>query len=492
MHSPRTEQTQVVRVAAPLLALLLVSCGGGSTTPEPSTPGASSEASSAKSSPGPVAETTSQTRSECDATCEQLISKATLALDRARALKGADQARAALAKKAGHGFEQAWRACLLRVPDGTDRSCKGGPEVVANLVQAWEMTDDVAGRVFARLVALDPRWRTADPPVDESEARQSLDDLAKAGEQLAKSNAQAEGAAPALEAAVYAHLARNRADAANRAAVAYRRLFGHEHAENATLMAVAIAEHYNDARQGQAALGSLPRVAAPKNASAPRLQVLWGGARARGLLGQGNLVGAASEAQHVVEIWHQVQAPREAVGAAAPFPMLGRERVVSAVGAAHHVIAEKHARAVAKLSPPRYHGPATHEGVNAFLQGPVAKWAQQKQASIAEVTRAYAAIAEIPPVPPGRWIVTGHTRVGELNADLADQLLSLTLPGTLAQDDAERQAFERTLRASGTPVVAASRSAFESCVKLSEQYHLTDGEREYCQERLNGLPPADD
>jgi len=489
MHNARTSRVQAVRASAALLTALCTGCGGGATAPEPSTPRTAAADSPSEASTEPV-ETTPASRSECDATCEQAISRATLALDRARALKGADQARAALAEKAGQGFEQAWRVCLLRVPDGTDRSCEGGPDVVAHLLESWEMTQNVAGRVFAQLVALDPRWRSAEAPVNEDAAKRTLAELAAAGEQLAKEDAKAQGAAEALEAAVYAHLASKRPDAANRAAVTYRRLFGSEHADRATLMAVAIAEHYNDARQSQAALGSLPRVAAPGKASAPRLQVLWGGARARALLGQGNLVSARSEAERVVEVWQQVATPREAVGPAAPWPMLGRERVVAAVGAAHHVLAEKHAQDVAKLSPPRYQGPATHEGVNAYLQGPVAKWAQQKQASIAEATRAYATTAQIQPVPPGHWIVAGYTRVGELNADFADQMTSLSLPGPLAQDDAERQAFERALLASASPVVAASRAAFESCVKLSEQYHLTDGEREYCRERLQGLPPA--
>jgi NTP pyrophosphatase (non-canonical NTP hydrolase) len=238
-------------------------------------------------------------------------------------------------------------------------------------------------------------------------------------------------------------------------------------------------------------MGSLPRAAAPAASSAARLRVLWGAARARGLLGQGNAVGAQREAASVVEIWKNVKNPGNAVGPVAPLPMLGRERVVDAVGAATFVLAEQHARQASALRPPRYLGPPTHAGVNDFVQNKVATWARSKQEKIAAAIQGYAKTAKIVPVPPGRWIVLGHTRVGELNAELADEILGLSLPAQLAKDDGEREAFERAMRGSAAPAVGAARAAFESCVRLSEQYRLAAGEHQYCRERLNGLPPAE-
>jgi hypothetical protein len=168
--------------------------------------------------------------------------------------------------------------------------------------------------------------------------------------------------------------------------------------------------------------------------------------------------------------------------------MLGREDVVAAVGAAHHVLAEEHASSANRLRPPHYTGPATHEGVEAFLKTRVAKWAKEKQEAIAAATAEFVEVSKVEPVAPPRWVVAAHTRVGELNAELADQMMSLSLPDALAESEAERTAFEKALRESSEPVLAAARTAFENCVQLSERYHLSDGEREYCQERLNGLP----
>ncbi len=478
-----------VRALAPLIAMVAASCGGPTTSSSPPRSGPPQENAegnepTATTNTTPAAEATAAT---CDSSCEKLIANARLTLDRATALRGADQARSALGEKAGKAFERAWRVCLLRVPDGGDRSCRGGPEVVTHLVRSWEMTTNVSGHVLALLVALDPRWRDADGTSTEDELKRSLGELAATGERLAKEEPRSDTAPTALAAAVHAHLAYGQQAAAERAANTYQRAFGRDHRETATLLAVALAEQHLDGDRHRAALDALNRGLAPVATTPPRVQVLWGSARARAQLGLGDAASAVREAQRVVDAWAQVTSPTEAVGGIAPWPMLGRERVVGAVGAAHHVLAEQHARGAAALTAPRYSGPPTHEGVSAFLQQQVAKWAQARQVHIAAATRAFGAVGAIRPVPPERWVVLSHARVGEMNAELAHAMTQIELPATFAGDTAIREAFERTLRTSVVPIVATARESFDHCVQLSEQYRLT-ALRERCQQRTGELP----
>jgi len=489
MHSSRARVAQALPLIAPLAIALGAGCGKGGVTPAPATVDRpSTTRPELEAAAEPATALTDEPEPQCDRTCAELISKAQLAFERAAALRGADSARASLARKAERGFERAWRVCLLRVPDGHDLSCEGGREVVERMVAASMMTKDVSGQVFAQLVALDPRWRRLDSPLAESAVKEQLAQLASEGERRGREDAEAEGAAAALEASAYAYLAVNRPDAANRVAAAFRRGFGRDHATEATLMAVAIAEHYVDARQGKQALGSLPQTVAPGASSPPRLRVLWHAVRSRAQLEAGNAFAAEREAKTATGIWTNVKTPVDEVGPAAPWPMLGRERVVEAVGAATYVLAEKPALEATALRPPRYSGPPTHAGMSDFMQTKVAAWARKKLELIRVATHAYAAAADIRPVPPGRWMVAGTTRVGELNAELADQMTSLALPPPLANDETEQRSFDRAMLASVAPVVAASRAAFERCVEFSEKYRLSNGEREYCHERLNGLP----
>lgn len=475
------------RVQAQLLLCALVSAcrpADGSRPPLATPPPPSEPAPTAAPAVAPAAVST------CTETCRSAIADAQLALDRARALEGAEGARAGLATEAGRGFEQAWRLCQLEPPDGADRSCEGASTVVSSLLEAEGMTANLARQIFAHLVALDARWRQPDATADAANVNVALDRLATSAEDAARTPQATGGADPALalDAAVYARLALGAPDAANRDAALFRQRFAAQHPDLAPLAAASIANHYSRKHQGALAVASLPRSAAPTPSAPVRVQVMWLGARAHALLEAGNPIPAAREAEQAVTLWKSVQAPADEVGGMAPWPMAGRERVVDAVGAATFVLAERHALAASARKAPRYRGPATHAGVNDFLTHEVAAWALKQQEDIALATRGYQEISSIRPVGPARWIVAGHLRVGELNADLADQLTSIALPPPLAEDDAEREAFARATMTAASPVLTAARTAFQGCIDLAERSRLDDDAGTYCRGRLNGLP----
>ena len=90
--------------------------------------------------------------------------------------------------------------------------------------------------------------------------------------------------------------------------------------------------------------------------------------------------------------------------------MLGRERVVGAVGAAQFLLAEKSRLKAEKVAPPKYSGPKSSDGVERFIQSKVARWAQKRQQAVMTAAAAYDRVLAIRPVPPPRWVVAASAR----------------------------------------------------------------------------------
>jgi len=223
-----------------------VACGG--STPEPDTAStasgseisaddadtdASFEAPHEAAGPG-------KSRGECDATCAKLIDDATLALERAEALEGAERARPAMALRAGQGFLRAWGACYLKQPDGSDLACKGGSSVVSNMARAFELSGHDDKTIYAHLVALDGRW--GDAAGQDSSA--ALRAAAERAEATAKQQSKMKQAPSLLEHAIYARLALQDPDQASQKLALFRRRYAGTHGDAAVILGAAVARYH--------------------------------------------------------------------------------------------------------------------------------------------------------------------------------------------------------------------------------------------------------
>ena len=142
--------------------------------------------------------------------------------------------------------------------------------------------------------------------------------------------------------------------------------------------------------------------------------------------------------------------------------MLGRTRVVDAVGAAHFHLGEQKRQQAAALKVPRYAGPQTVDGVDAYINSTLADWARKRQQIASDAQSAYQQVIAIRPVPPPRWVVAALARTGELWQSFAEDFVAAKLPDRLARDADTLAAFERALKRSAEPAHKAAQRSFIS------------------------------
>jgi hypothetical protein len=421
---------------------------------------------------------------QCYEKCQQYINAAAKLLAQAGALKGAEQAQLALYSRATDAYIRAWRGCDLVLPDGEDLGCESARDVVPGMVQAMAGTNRPEWLVFAYLVALDDRWRD-DSSELAARAPVELRDAAEAAAKEAQRNPKGEHAIEASAAAVYAELALEEVTQASRHAAEHARAFARSAPDSVSLVAAAVAAYYNDREQWSEALTALSGPTNPAPAKHPATKILWHSERGRALAGLGRKPAAAQAFGAALQAWRPPDPndPSKVVGRQQPAPMLGRERVMDAVGAAYFYLGEQKREQAAGLAPPRYQGPQTPEGVERFIQGPLARWAQQRQKLVAAANASYRHVYELRPVPPPRWVVAAQAQTGAMWDRFAQDMVSLKLPPKLAGDTETREAFERALQGSAKPAKDAALKAYETCRKLAKQYKL---DSEYSARCLSG------
>ena len=413
----------------------------------------------------------------CDASCAGLIDEAERRLDQADAMKDEAAAYAAFASRAGRAFLKAWRGCLLEVPDGTDLACKGGREVVANMVRAFAPSDDDDGGIVAILVALDPRWASDAGPARD-QLLTELRDAAARAEKTALKDIRGEHAAERLEAAAYGRIALGEMARAREDVALYRRKIPQRRKE-ALLLVAAIAAHDNDQSSFAAALGGLGPAPAPSDDA--RAVLLWHAEHGRALAGSKRTDQAAAELDRVLASWPADQrAATKLAGPMAPRPMPDREWVVDAIGAALFFRAEQKRLAAEALSPPPYSGPQTADGFNQFIKTRIAEWAGKKQSLVGDAVRAYQQIAGMQPAVSRRWLVSASSHAGRLFAGYIEQFKGIGVPAVVAKDPALRAAYDRSVQASLVPLVDAARSAFTACTERAKRFQVQNDDTRAC------------
>jgi hypothetical protein len=351
------------------------------------------------------------------------------------------------------------------------------------MVQAFEGAKRPDRVVYAYLVALDERFRNDNAKVT-GDAPAGLRKAAAAALQAADDDPKHELAAESMAAVIYAYLALDEATEATRLLHRFQKRHGAKNRESVSLAAAAVAAYFNDREQHGEALSALGRDTNPAQAKHPQVKILWHAERGRALFGTGQ-GGADREFRTVVQTWRtpDPKDPSRMVGRQEPAPMLGRERVVDAVGAAQFLLAEKQRSRADSLAPPKYRGPKNSDGVERFIQGPVASWAQQRQRAVMAAAAGYDKVLAIRPVPPPRWVVAASARTGQLWHDLAQAMTSIELPEELSADQA---AFEKAMAGSAKPAHDNARQAFERCQKHAAAADIDDDYADTCRQALKG------
>jgi hypothetical protein len=472
----------------------IVVLGCGSPAPPPATPersvAAESEERVSSSTEGTAhSEASGEAPGKCDPGCSRLLEAAATLLRQAEALKGESQARATLHERAGEAYVKAWRGCDLGVPRGVDLGCAGARDVAANMAQGFAGAERDDRQIFAHLVALDPRYRS-----EGSEfARQAADQLAGLAEQAetrAGTKPKTPHAAEALAMAAYARMALGDAEKAGRDAALLRRSLARAAGEEVSLVGAALGWHYANQESWDKALGELTVENAPAPQQPARVQILWHAARGRALAGLGRSREASQEFERVLGLWRtpDPKDPGKMVGHAAPAPMLGRESVVDAVGAARFSLGEELRLRAKKLALPAYAGASTVQGVSQYVKGPVASWVAKKQSLLSSAEAHYRAIGEIKPVPPPRWLVAGAAMLGQAYADFAQDFRDAKLPPALERDTEISGAFTRAASEAEKPLSARARQSFEYCRKTAEQLGVDDANSAACRTGLGQRP----
>jgi hypothetical protein len=416
----------------------------------------------------------------CFAKCGELIKTADSLFDRAHALDEGP-ARARANERAGEAYVDAWRGCSLGV-GGEDNACEGAATLVSRMVASFGPTSGMDRTIFALLVARDRRWRTeADAPDDAS-----LADAAAKAEKSTAEHPDAPASKDSIRAAAYARIALGQAPLATRDIADFRRIGGKSAQDDATMLTIALAAWYNDEGKHADAL----RVLGAAPASPPRLFVLWHAEQGRASQGLHRAQPAAQAFRRVLDTWQGLPQDdlRKHLGGAEPSPMLGRERVVDAVGAAHFFLADQLREKAAELTIPKYKGPNTVQGATEYINGSIGPYVRERQARLLEADAAFQRVSEVKPVPPTRWVIASASRMGQMWSAFADDIVKSAAPPHIAKDPELEAGYRKTLSESMKPIVDKARRAFLVCRDAAQRSRLDDAFTRACESWLRENP----
>jgi hypothetical protein len=468
-----------------VLLAATVACGGApsSAGTATTTPTASAEPTAASTESWGREEPAEQERkpAPCFARCAELIQKADDLFRQAGTEKDASRRPHAHAK-AGEAYVGAWRGCSLETPGGEDLACEGAPRVVPRMLEAFRESDRPHRLIFATLVARDRRWRTESAPSDED-----LTEATTRAENAHANKPDAPDARDMIRMASYGRIALGNASPATKDMALFAQGASKAEKEEHSAMRIALASKLNEATDHAAAqrvLGTTP----PGPSS--RLLPVWHAEVGRASAGQKREAAASQSFRKALDAWQAIPPAdlRQRLGSAEPWPMVDRERMVEAVGAAQFFFAEQ-ARAKADGMPfPKYKGPGTVTGVTDFVNTSIGPYIRDRQARLIEADDAYRKVSEIRPVAPARWVVASASRVGQMWAAFARDVADSPLPAPVAKDPDVEEGYRRTLRESMVPVVDKARRAFVICRDAADRSRVDDEFSRACSRWLTETP----
>ncbi|MEC7519393.1 MAG: tetratricopeptide repeat protein [Myxococcota bacterium] len=158
-----------------------------------------------------------------------------------------------------------------------------------------------------------------------------------------------------------------------------------------------------------------------------------------------------------------------------------------AASEAHYQLAEQRRRAFEALRFPTFHGTATVIRVQRWSERELRPWLEEKQARLAAAEEAYARVA---PLGIPRWRIAAASRLGDMRAELASQLLESPVPDAIARDDELLALYEAAILEVVHPIERAAIERYEHCLTAATRARWFDARSRHCEEALNRLDAA--
>ena len=413
--------------------------------------------------------------SHCPGECEALAKSARAELVR---IAASPERQVVEATHAAEALESAWGTCASY--EHAKEQCD-----LPGLVRDMAEANRIAGRTFdqgaALLVMSDPRYGLHASP-EAQEAQRSLRAMAAKAEQDAASGTLDP---PSMALAALVELAFQEPPKARAIALELRQ--SAPRSEHTAPLMLAVAR--DEARRGQWSTVSTLLGNLQLGPDRPELflerEALLGEAIAR--RGQG----AAAQAyfRRVVAAWEAEpeDSRQDLLAQVRPHPLLDRDDLSDALGAAYFHRAEEKRRALEQDKRPRLRGKATSAAVAAYARDVFAPWMRRQQEGMQEANAAYLRVIEIKP-PPYRWVVASGERVGHMTYAFVEEMRAIPAPEEIKKDPRLLASYENALQGASEPMVERAKAAYRTCAGTAELHGDPDGVGAKCRQWLSAHP----
>jgi hypothetical protein len=178
-----------------------------------------------------------------------------------------------------------------------------------------------------------------------------------------------------------------------------------------------------------------------------------------------------------------------------------QQRALNAAGEALFYAGEEKKHAADKEKFPAYTGNGDKASVMKHLQTKVAAWVKARTALLEQADKAYAAVAQMQPAAPPRWVVASASRVGQMWGKFVAEFRASPipgewkgmgpLPGTNLTREEVRAAYYEAVDEASAPQKTRARAAFKTCQDLSQKLGIKDDYSKHCDTWLEkNYPPA--
>ncbi|MFT3776027.1 MAG: hypothetical protein QM820_62580 [Minicystis sp.] len=334
--------------------------------------------------------------------------------------------------------------------------------------------------------------------LEQGRERQKLamyDEAADRYERFARMSPQASEAPEALQDAIVLRLGLGQADEAIRDAEGYLKLYGAKLPEQAARVSLAIALHFSEREEHEAAKKQLVGWLSAFGQKAPlQARVLAHARLGRAHAKLGHEKEAAAEYEVVRELWKDPAAAVKAIEAeSSDARRLGG--ALNALGEAMFFFAEQKRRELDAIRYPAYRGRASKEEIEKHINTKVVDWIRKKRPAIEAVEREYRKIVDIPPMAPPAWVIASGNRVGQMWARFAAELRAAPIPsewqghGTIAGTNVSaaeiRAAYYQAVDDAAEPLRQRAKAAFKSCLDHAVKYQYFDANARQCIQWLS-------
>ncbi|MCA9631251.1 MAG: hypothetical protein KC766_26500 [Myxococcales bacterium] len=389
----------------------------------------------------------------CSDQCSTLLSAADVLAKKVSGVAGTD-AETALAHKATTAAEVAWRGCLLRQPGGPDRLCEGSERLLPGWVAQARLAKEPDAELYAQLVLRDPRWRPEAATIDDTRLLALIKQAKAPGLVLA-----------ALVVLRDPHKV-----------LAFAQKFKAKDPLDKSAQ-IGASTYFNDSDMAREALRVLP----PSRPTDAQLELPWLAQKARHGFASGDVSGAMKLCDELQSRWNDLdpRAKAKALARKEPYPLIGREAVVAAVGTAQYLRAENLRLTAEKLQAPSTASLRSSSELQGYYKAFTA-WLEQRHAALEEATEAYVEIARIEPVAPANWVVEGMRRVGEMWRDFAAEMNGIKFPAEVEKDAASVKNLRRAIADSAAPLSERAKKSFAACVGTGRRERVATDTVELC------------